>query len=610
MALSIEEMAALELEALRGTSAPTYAVNTDPSPPVLSGRMAAPDASRDYTPLVRHQRGFAGETAEVIPTAMEDRWYGAAQPSYAGAPTSTPAGITPGQQYEQLAAAASAPTPEGPLAAQYLDLASQFGATPQAAPPVAAPAPKRVGGMRRPRVGDPGEFLAAMERETDSKKQAGMRKAFDAWKATPIGLDWQIGKRQHAGEAERGALDIQAAEGQAEQAQLTQLDIQNQAAADEERAAELAERRVDYEQEYARREGDYERLQIEVGNMEVDPERYWERKGTGARIGSAIAVALGAMGSALAKVPNFALDIVNKSISDDLDAQKANIGNKRAQLTGQGKLLAMMRDKFDDDATADAAALAISTRAAANRARARAAGQLSKEAKAGGEKLASELEQQADVFDKQVAQANAIAAQQAAQGRGRGRAPAQAKKADLARYVGLDIKNPDGTTTRVQGLAGDATRARQLQKGLEGMNRFQAGINRMKQLTAETGFATPLTDRKLVARIEAAQGDVIAALGEARQSGIIQEGEFERLSKSIPDASDWFQRKDTAMAALSELQGIASQNMSSAVDAASLTPATKISGAGPGGKPVEVIVFGTPQAQQQTPLDVQPVGAP
>lgn len=75
------------------------------------------------------------------------------------------------------------------------------------------------------------------------------------------------------------------------------------------------------------------RLQKEqdaVTQMKVDPNRLFREKGALASIGSALAVGLGAFGSALAKTPNYANQIVQGAIDRDIAAQEDEIQRKGA----------------------------------------------------------------------------------------------------------------------------------------------------------------------------------------------------------------------------------------------------------------------------------------
>lgn len=74
----------------------------------------------------------------------------------------------------------------------------------------------------------------------------------------------------------------------------------------------------------------YDIAQSKYNNFsEIDQDRIWRKKGTGASILAVIGSALGAFGSALTKTPNFALEIVNGAIDRDIRAQEQEIAINR-----------------------------------------------------------------------------------------------------------------------------------------------------------------------------------------------------------------------------------------------------------------------------------------
>jgi len=98
---------------------------------------------------------------------------------------------------------------------------------------------------------------------------------------------------------------------------------------------------------------------LEYKNAELDTGRIWKRKGTGSRILAAIAAGLGAYASAMSGTKNFALEIINNAISDDIDAQKSEIALKGGVITEQRNLLSDLIRKGMSDTEAENAARVI-----------------------------------------------------------------------------------------------------------------------------------------------------------------------------------------------------------------------------------------------------------
>lgn len=65
----------------------------------------------------------------------------------------------------------------------------------------------------------------------------------------------------------------------------------------------------------------------------IDPKRYFNNMSTGQRIGTAIGLILGGIGSGLTHGPNLAVQIMNKAIDDDINAQKEDLGKTRSLLS-------------------------------------------------------------------------------------------------------------------------------------------------------------------------------------------------------------------------------------------------------------------------------------
>lgn len=90
----------------------------------------------------------------------------------------------------------------------------------------------------------------------------------------------------------------------------------------------------------------------------VDPNRVWKNMDTGNRIVAAISIAFGAIGAGMTGKSNGAIDVIDKAIDRDIDAQKLALTQKQTTLGNQMNIVGMMRQQFGDVRAADAAALA------------------------------------------------------------------------------------------------------------------------------------------------------------------------------------------------------------------------------------------------------------
>lgn len=78
----------------------------------------------------------------------------------------------------------------------------------------------------------------------------------------------------------------------------------------------------------------YDSVFNEVANGKIDPNHFWESKTTGQKVMSNIAILLGGISQGLThSQTNPAMDLLNKRINEDIDAQKNNLGKKQTMLS-------------------------------------------------------------------------------------------------------------------------------------------------------------------------------------------------------------------------------------------------------------------------------------
>ena len=80
----------------------------------------------------------------------------------------------------------------------------------------------------------------------------------------------------------------------------------------------------------------------------VDPERYWKEKGTAGTIAGVVGIALGALGSAMARTPNFALQMVDNAIARDIAAQEKDLDQNWKKVDSERGLLGDLRNIYGD----------------------------------------------------------------------------------------------------------------------------------------------------------------------------------------------------------------------------------------------------------------------
>ncbi len=92
-----------------------------------------------------------------------------------------------------------------------------------------------------------------------------------------------------------------------------------------------------------------------VTSHEIDPNRAF--KTTGARVGSAIAIAMSALGQGMSgrAGPNTAYKIINDAINRDIDLQKEELRTRKDVLRNKNNLFANMMARFGDERSAEIA---------------------------------------------------------------------------------------------------------------------------------------------------------------------------------------------------------------------------------------------------------------
>lgn len=89
-------------------------------------------------------------------------------------------------------------------------------------------------------------------------------------------------------------------------------------------------------------------LQKQLADGKIDPKRYFKNMDTGSRISTAIGLILGGIGSGLTHGPNVALQLMDKAVDKDIEAQKADLGKTHS-------LLSLNMQKYHNLQTAEAA---------------------------------------------------------------------------------------------------------------------------------------------------------------------------------------------------------------------------------------------------------------
>lgn len=101
--------------------------------------------------------------------------------------------------------------------------------------------------------------------------------------------------------------------------------------------------------------GKVEQATKDYESGKIDPNRMWSNTSTGNKVLAAIAIALGGIGSGLTGKSNLALDTINKSIENDIEHQKSELGKK------ENLISKYMQQGHDLDTAMSAARIELAT---------------------------------------------------------------------------------------------------------------------------------------------------------------------------------------------------------------------------------------------------------
>lgn len=231
-----------------------------------------------------------------------------------------------------------------------------FTAQPIELPPVNVTAPVEVAP----------QYIPAAPKPAPKPMYAG---GAPAAPAAPINVG-NFGKTPHEIDAEKQgqkhAINQLNYQNQASDAEIAQAGEFEQIAKNAADAADAKMRAA--EQSAAKRKAfldtynsDTMRAVEEYSKAEIDPNKYWHDRGTGGTILAAVGVALGGWASALAaragqRMDNAGVEMIEKGISRDIEAQKANIAKKGAGIEARKGLYGMYLQQFGSEDAAEAMA--------------------------------------------------------------------------------------------------------------------------------------------------------------------------------------------------------------------------------------------------------------
>lgn len=107
-----------------------------------------------------------------------------------------------------------------------------------------------------------------------------------------------------------------------------QLQAQAQGEATEAYQKRLIEEREDFARKKAAADAQLDQAREEWQNTKIDPDRYWDNQGPG-QLAAGLGIILGGLASGMKGGPNVALQMIQRNIDRDINAQKEDINKKK-----------------------------------------------------------------------------------------------------------------------------------------------------------------------------------------------------------------------------------------------------------------------------------------
>lgn len=436
---------------------------------------------------------------------------------------------------------------------------------PPAAPMPAGPAPRPMGGgIPAPR--GPGSFELSMQ-----------------------GREAELEGAMRLGETQLQAIDIER-----QRAQREADFFAEQAKADADRMAEDAKRQAQLQADLDKRMTEMDALQAEVRATKIDPSNYFSSQPAWAKMLSLISVGLGgfAQGYSGGRLPNTALDMLNRAIDQDIEAQKANLATKRGAVAEAGNMYGLARQRLGDDRAAAEWVRSQQREMVANTLR-------RFEAEARDPQLQNKAAQLAVKYETDAQQGRlGIAAMRAGEDERRRAAQAAAMAAAqrgpslkdleaIARIKKLEAEtgaiqgeagmSPEGWMSseklqaryvpKLGALAATAEEAKELKaKGADRDNLIQS-IDRMIKIIEDNPVASRVPGSEARNLLSSARSDILFKTGKAYGAGALSESERDSI-EGIYGASNVFDRVEVLKSQRGQIQ----QNYANLAQQASLIP--------------------------------------
>lgn len=309
-------------------------------------------------------------------------------------------------------------------------------------------------------------------------------------------------------------------------------------------AEQQKQKQAQHEAELSKQMAEISKAQDEARGKSLDPDRLWKQKGTGARIVGAIAVGLGAAGSVLGRTENFALNIINDAVRNDIEAQKQELEDAKGRVSEARNTYAMLRQRGMDDKQAELSLKQLSIENIQNQIAAMSAGYKSKEITANAQELNAKLEMAKAQFGVELSQHTSNKVTTTIQNKALVENP-EVIKDKRERFVPFGgpgegffaLTKEDASLIKKQNAATES---------------LFYSIDKMKDLISKNAFAK--VNQVVRSELERLRGDIIMDINNSKNLGAFDEGTRQLLEKQVPSPNDFNSLANFSMQGLDHLR--------------------------------------------------------
>lgn len=307
---------------------------------------------------------------------------------------------------------------------------------------------------------------------------------------------------------------------------------------------------------------------IDQDSQDIEKFEVKDRRTSGQRAMSAIAIGLGELGAGISRAfgvggqQNTALQIVNQQMDRDLDEQRAVLDNKKTALGAKQTALGLARQRYQDEGEARQFARVLQLSAFEKELEAAKAKGMGKDAMTVADGQIAALQQQRselyanlhgsryekNVADKQQLEILGIKDQQA-------KAAAAAKAAAKAQengyaFLGTNVQVANPEAFSAWSAQTKETEKEKMRKAIQGHAQYTSALQKMLSLKEQYGSEGRLWPTEISARYDALREQAINGANEMKDGNMLGDKEYARYNEGIPPAGDF------AHSAVPKIQGL------------------------------------------------------